>query len=134
MLQESQYLNDLPNFNKQYVHKERNSKEIISRSKKIMDVNFYVKHVTASLTTFTEERDSSKLERKAWLVKGLNFSSPVASVAHASHSFAEISEIDETTEMDTSRGFNLSTATSYNWFNKISGIIVKFQISTNSHC
>jgi len=43
--------------------------------------------------------------RKAWVMKGSNFSGPVASTAHASQSSDGISEIDETTESDISRGF-----------------------------
>lgn len=46
-------------------------------------------------------------------MKGLNFSGLVASVAQASQSFEEISEIDETTDKDISRGVLSSTDTPY---------------------
>lgn len=53
------------------------------------------------MLTFTAEPDSSKLKRKLCVRKGLNFSAPVASRLHASQSFDETSEIEETTETDT---------------------------------
>lgn len=54
----------------------------------------------AIILTFTAEPDSSKLERKAWVRNGLNFSEPVASRAHASQSSDETSDIEERTETD----------------------------------
>lgn len=56
--------------------------------------------------TFTAEPDSSKLERNAWVRKGLNFSGSAGSHAQASQSAAGMSMIEEATEIDTSRGFS----------------------------
>lgn len=50
--------------------------------------------------TFVEQPDSSKLERNAWVRKGLKFSWPVASFAHASQSSEEICKIEDTTETE----------------------------------
>ena len=55
--------------------------------------------------TFTAEPDSSKLERNAWVRKGLNSSGPAGSHAQASQSAAGMSMIEEATEIDTSYGF-----------------------------
>jgi hypothetical protein len=55
--------------------------------------------------TFTAEPDSSKLERNAWVRKGFSFSGSAESTAQASHSAEGMSMIEETTEIDTSRGF-----------------------------
>lgn len=53
------------------------------------------------LLTFMAEPDSSKLNRKLCVRKGLNCLGPVASRLHASQSSDETSEIEETTETDT---------------------------------
>lgn len=58
-----------------------------------------------NVLTFTAEPDSSKLERNAWVRKGFRFSGSAESIAQASHSAGGMSMIEETTEIDTSRGF-----------------------------
>lgn len=69
------------------------------------------------MLTFTAEPDSSKLERNACVRKGLNFSGSTESTAHASHSAGGMSMIEETTEIDTSRGF-MSTYKIKKWSRK----------------
>lgn len=64
------------------------------------------------VTTFTAQPDSSKLERKSYARKGLKLSAPVASRAHASQSFDDISDIEETVETDTLLGFTWLVETS----------------------
>lgn len=54
----------------------------------------------AASLTFTAQPVSSKLEIKAWVRNGLNFSGLVASKAHASQSSDETSDIEERTETD----------------------------------
>lgn len=51
--------------------------------------------------TFTALPDSSKLERKPWVRNGLNFSGPVESRLHASHSDEGTFEIEDTAETKT---------------------------------
>lgn len=65
------------------------------------------------LVTLTAERDSSKLDRNPWVINGLNCSEPEASKQHSSHSFAETSEIEETTETDTLFTFPKSVTSPY---------------------
>lgn len=54
--------------------------------------------------TFTAEPDSSKLERNAWVRKGLKLSGSTESTAQASQSAEGMSIIEETTATETSRG------------------------------
>lgn len=50
--------------------------------------------------TLTVQPDSSKLDKKPWVINGLNCSGPVASKQHASHSLDETSKIEGTTETE----------------------------------
>lgn len=87
----------------------------------MVEMKGYERHVMAKVLTFTADPDSSKLERKAWVIKGLNLSGPVESTQHASQSFEEITEIDETTEIDISCGLISLADMPYTkeWFDSI---------------
>ena len=63
--------------------------------------------------TKTADPDSSRLERKAWVRKGLDFSGPVESSAHKSQSVDETSKIDDATDSDILRGFRAADERSY---------------------